>query len=133
MKTSEQFALNQWLSDYPEDMSYQKIIKKMTTSKSYWSCAGIIVWEVVEDHPLDQVAEFIEDPRRAYERINTTRLTAEQLHEAASYLENKEGGFGNAIALAYYRADGDNQRKLVSAFSELFERAYAKWHKQEHE
>lgn len=61
------------------------------------------------------------------------RLTHEQLYEAASYLENKEGGFGNAIALAYYRADSDNQRKLIEAFSELFERAYAKWHKQEHE
>jgi len=57
-------------------------------------------------------------------------MTHEQLQEAADYLETKEGGFANAIALAYYRADSDNQRKLVEAFGDLFERAYAKWHKE---
>ena len=57
-------------------------------------------------------------------------MTHEQLHEAAGYLETKEGGFANAIALAYYRADSDNQRKLVEAFGDLFERAYAKWHEE---
>ena len=58
-------------------------------------------------------------------------MTHEQLQEAADYLETREGGFAKAIALAYYRADGDNQRKLVEAFGDLFERAYAKWHKGE--
>jgi hypothetical protein len=57
-------------------------------------------------------------------------MTHEQLQEAADYLETKEGGFANAIALAYYRADSDNQRKLVEAFGDLFERAYTKWHKE---
>jgi hypothetical protein len=57
-------------------------------------------------------------------------MTHEQLHEAAGYLETKEGGFANAISLAYYRADSDNQRKLVEAFGDLFERAYAKWHEE---
>ena len=58
-------------------------------------------------------------------------MTHEQLHEAADYLETKEGGFANAIALAYYRADSDNQRELlVEAFKDLFESAYAKWHKE---
>jgi hypothetical protein len=55
-------------------------------------------------------------------------MTDAQIHEAAHYLETSEGGFANAIALAYYRADRDNQRKLVEAFGDLFERAYAKWH-----
>lgn len=57
-------------------------------------------------------------------------MTHEQLHEAANYLETREGGFANAIALAYYRADSNNQRKLVETFRNLFERAYAKWHKE---
>ena len=56
-------------------------------------------------------------------------MTDAQIHEAAGYLETREGGFANAIALAYYRADSDNQRRLVEAFGDLFERAYAKWHK----
>lgn len=55
-------------------------------------------------------------------------MTDAQLHEAAGYLETRMGGFANAIALAYYRADGDNQRKLVEAFGALFERAYTMWH-----
>ena len=59
-----------------------------------------------------------------------THMTDAQLHEAAGYLETRMGGFANAIALAYYRADSGNQRKLVEAFADLFERAYAKWHKE---
>jgi hypothetical protein len=56
-----------------------------------------------------------------------TYLTEAQLHKAAQYLETREGGFANAIALAYYRADKDNQRILLNAFAPLFEQAYEKW------
>ena len=58
-------------------------------------------------------------------------MTDAQIREAAGYLETREGGFANAIALAYYRADSENQRRLVEEFKNLFERAYAKWHKEE--
>ena len=57
-------------------------------------------------------------------------MTDAQIHEAAGYLETKEGGFANAIAMAYYRADSGNKRRLLDAFGDLFESAYAKWHKE---
>lgn len=68
MKNSENFALNQWLSDYPVDMSYGDILEIMRTEENSWKCEEISVWEAVENFTLDQVAEFIEDTKAAFER-----------------------------------------------------------------
>lgn len=63
----EQFALDEWLTFYPEDMSYADIIKLLMESD--WSHEAISVWEVVENYPLSQVAQFIEDTRRHFDRV----------------------------------------------------------------
>jgi len=68
MTKAERFALNQWLSDYPEDMTYDEIISMLNESKNEWVHESLCVWELVENHTLDQVAEFIEDTRKAFER-----------------------------------------------------------------
>jgi len=67
MKKSERFALNEWLSDYPEDLDYYEILELM--SQDDWSVDGITVWEVVENFTLDQVYEFIENTRMHFERV----------------------------------------------------------------
>lgn len=67
MKASQSFALNQWLSYYPEDMSYEDILACMREPDHTWTCDHISVWEVVETFPMDQVAEFIEDTCNAFE------------------------------------------------------------------
>jgi len=67
MKTSEKFALNEWLSDYPEDLEYYEILELM--SQDDWSVDGISVWEVVENFTLDQVSDFIENTRMHFERV----------------------------------------------------------------
>ena len=67
MKTSQNFALNQWLSDYPEDMSYEDILACMRNPENTWTCEDIDVWQVVENFTLEQVAEFIEDTCAAFE------------------------------------------------------------------
>lgn len=67
MKTSQNFALNQWLSDYPEDMSYEDILACMRDPENVWTCDNISVWVAVETFPLEQVAEFIEDTCNAFE------------------------------------------------------------------
>ena len=69
MKTSEQFALNQWLSDYPDNLSYDEIITVLNNAENEWTIDDILVWEIVEDCTLDQVAQFIEDTRSAFERV----------------------------------------------------------------
>ena len=73
MKTSEKFALNEWLSDYPEDLEYYDILEMM--SQDDWSVDGITVWEVVENFTLDQVSDFIENTRMHFERV-TEEVTA---------------------------------------------------------
>jgi hypothetical protein len=67
MKLSEQFALNQWLCDYPEDMTYDEIIA-MLRVKNQWMVDGIDVWYLVENNTTDQVAMFIEDTKESFER-----------------------------------------------------------------
>jgi len=78
MKNSENFALNQWLSDYPENMSYEDILEIMRTEENTWKCEEISVWEAVENFTLDQVSEFIEDTKSAFERAtkNMREVTA---------------------------------------------------------
>jgi hypothetical protein len=73
MKTSERFALNEWLSDYPEDMSYGEILELMSVDD--WTIDEITVWEVVENFTLDQVSDFIENTRMHFERV-TEKETA---------------------------------------------------------
>ena len=73
MKISEKFALNEWLSDYPEDLEYYEILELM--SQDDWSVDGISVWEVVENFTLDQVSGFIENTRMHFERV-TEEVTA---------------------------------------------------------
>ena len=73
MKTSERFALNEWLSDYPDDLEYYDILEMM--SQDDWSVDGITVWEVVENFTLDQVSDFIENTRMHFERV-TEEVTA---------------------------------------------------------
>lgn len=71
MKTSEQFALNEWLSDYPENMSYGDIIDLMSDTEDgeRWSHELITPWQVVEHFTLNQVADFIENTRAHFARV----------------------------------------------------------------
>ena len=43
MKLSEQFALNQWLSDYPDDMTYDEVITALKVDNQ-WMVDDITVW-----------------------------------------------------------------------------------------
>ena len=70
MTNSESFALNQWLCDYPDDMSYADIIERLSVENE-WNVDDITVWELVENNTTDQVAEFIEDTKTAYEHSLT--------------------------------------------------------------
>ena len=63
----EQFALDEWLTYYPENMSYANILEILREAD--WSHEAISVWEVVENYPLSQVAEFIEDTRSHFDRV----------------------------------------------------------------
>tara|TARA_R110000772_G_scaffold64158_1_gene143454 strand:+ start:1164 stop:1391 length:228 start_codon:yes stop_codon:yes gene_type:complete len=70
MTSSENFALNQWLSDYPASMTYEGIIETLSDIDD-GDTSDITVWEVAEDYPTDMVADFIENTKTAYERSLT--------------------------------------------------------------
>ena len=67
MKTSELFALNEWLSSFPDNRTYAQIIDMLDADD--WSHEELSVWETVEDCPLSQIAEFIENTRVHFERV----------------------------------------------------------------
>ena len=50
----------------------------------------------------------------------TPHMTESELYEAARAMESYGGGFAESIALAFYRADGYNRKKLLYAFGDLF-------------
>ena len=69
MKKSERFALMEWLSDFPDDKTYDEIIVMLKGDEPEWTHDDIDVWEVVENLTLDQVADVIENTRMHFESI----------------------------------------------------------------
>jgi hypothetical protein len=67
MKVSERFALNQWLSDYPDTMSYDSVLQVIGLDLFSSGDHGIVLWELIENHDSDHIIELIEDTRRAFE------------------------------------------------------------------
>lgn len=65
LERAQDFAIDQWLSDHPDDMTYDQIIKMLRKDK--WSkpndkwCDVITPWYLIEDQAGENIAEFIED------------------------------------------------------------------------
>ena len=61
---AEQVALGQWLSKYPDDMSYEDILQALRTDEIPTDDKDndlIVVWQVAEDYSGTHVAGFIEE------------------------------------------------------------------------
>jgi MoxR-like ATPase len=76
MKQSERFALMEWLSHFPDDKTYDEIMEILRGDEPEWKHEDIDVWEVVENHTLDQVADFIDNTRMHFESINGDLISA---------------------------------------------------------
>ena len=65
LERAQDFAIAQWLSDYPEDMTYAQIIKVLRKDK--WSKPddewkeSITPWYLIEYEAGEHIAKFIED------------------------------------------------------------------------
>jgi hypothetical protein len=90
MKPSEAFALDSWLSYYPENMTYDEIIEAMTDRKQAHKAEHIDVWQIIEDLDYQDVAEYIEDTREHFEQ--TARLMVEDYKKALQELLDYTGG-----------------------------------------
>jgi hypothetical protein len=90
MKPSEAFALDSWLSYYPENMTYDEIIEAMTDRAQAHKAEHIDVWQIIEDLDYQDVAEYIEDTREHFEQ--TARLMVEDYKKALQELLDYTGG-----------------------------------------
>lgn len=70
MNKYEEFALGQFLSAWPENIGYEKIIEILN---NYHKCLDSIKWEIgswepFENHPWNWLAEQIENTKQSLER-----------------------------------------------------------------
>lgn len=61
---SEEFTLDQWLSDYPADMSYDDIIENI---RGDFDNPDILVWGALMGCSQDRIVEIIENTKVAFE------------------------------------------------------------------
>ena len=81
MKVSERFALNQWLYDYPDTMSYASILQVIQLDSFRSGACGVVPWELVEYHPSDYIVELIEDTRKSFESSADDLMYGVALHD----------------------------------------------------
>ena len=71
---AENFALMQWLSDYPSDMSYDEIIEAIRADE--WLDKEIYVWELIENETPDEIAYLIESTKESFYHTVNRMITA---------------------------------------------------------
>lgn len=81
MKVSERFALNQWLSDYPDTMSYHSVLQVIGLDTFTSGDNGIVPWELIEYHPNDYIIDLIEDTRSSFEDSANDLVYGVALHD----------------------------------------------------
>jgi hypothetical protein len=76
MTRSQSFALGEWLSEWPDNWSYEQVIDWLLNNEdpAYSDAEDderVWVWEPMEDYSGTQVAEFIENTRCHFERATS--------------------------------------------------------------
>lgn len=74
LSKAELFALGEWLSEWPDNWSYKQVIDWLIDNDESHAYANddderVWVWEMVEDYSGTQIAEFMENTRRHFERF----------------------------------------------------------------
>ena len=72
LSVAERFALDEWLTEYPDDMTYDEIIALLNV-ENQWMVDGITVWYLVENNTTDQVAMFIDNTKEHFELVTADR------------------------------------------------------------
>ena len=61
---AERFALDEWLSDYPEDVSYKEIIEMILIGTE-----DVSVWAIAEGYPEYQIIQMIDATLDHFARV----------------------------------------------------------------
>ena len=64
MNTAERFAINEWLSEYPEDKTYEEIIDLI-----YEEDESVNPWEPVENYSAARLVQIISDTKTHFEFV----------------------------------------------------------------
>ena len=67
LTTAERFALDEWLSEYPKDVSYQEILEMILRGAE-----EISVWVVAEDYPEYQIVEIIDSTFNHFTNVTSS-------------------------------------------------------------
>jgi hypothetical protein len=66
----------EWLSEFPDDKTYDEIMEMMRDFNHTWTHEDLSVWEVVENYELSEVADMIENTRMHFEGANGELISA---------------------------------------------------------
>jgi hypothetical protein len=64
METSERFALNEWLSEFPDDKTFDEIMDLIRTYDE-----SVMAWELVENYPAADLIELIYNTQMHFEFV----------------------------------------------------------------
>ena len=64
MEISERFAINEWLSDYPEDKTFDEIMDLIREDDE-----SVTAWELVENYPAADLIEIIYNTKMHFEAV----------------------------------------------------------------
>jgi len=64
LTTAERFALDQWLTAYPEGVSYNEILEMILIGTE-----DVSVWSVAEGYPEYQVVDMIDSTRNHFATV----------------------------------------------------------------
>jgi len=73
---AEKFALNQWLSEYPSELSYWDIIELIKKEDEIEDIEDrqVIFWETIEYWPSEDVIELIDNTKDSFQWYLTEAL-----------------------------------------------------------
>ena len=75
METSERFALNEWVSEFPDDKTFDEIMDLIRTYDE-----SVNPWELVEHYPAADLIELIYNTQMHFEFV--TKQTTEEKSNA---------------------------------------------------
>jgi len=64
MNQAERFAINEWLSDYPEDKTFDEIMDLIREDDE-----SVTAWELVENYPAADLIEVIYNTKMHFEAV----------------------------------------------------------------
>ena len=64
LTTAERFALDEWLSDYPEDVSYSEILDMIQGGTE-----NVSVWAIAQGYPEFQIVQMIDATLDHFARV----------------------------------------------------------------